>query len=95
MVGFTATTILANTNGERRRIFFGIRCAVGKEILSTGAMVLLFSDLGHVGFGSSVIFVAYRTDTLRTILDTIFLFCDTDVSCQTVYWVGTEAQHVA
>ena len=94
MVGFTAPTILANPNGERRPILFSIRRAVGKEILSARAMVLLSSDLGHVWISSPVIFVAYRTDTRRTILDTIFLFCDTDVSCQTVYRVGAEAQHV-
>ena len=57
-------------------------------------MVLLSSDLGYVWFGSPVVFIAYRTDTRRTIVDIIFLLCDTDVSGQAVYRVGIETQYV-
>ena len=94
MVGFASTAILANPNGQPRPIPFSIRRAVHKEILSTRAMVLLSGDLGYVWFGSPFVFVAYRTDTSRTIVDTLFLLCDTDVSGQAVCRVGSETQYV-
>ena len=94
MVGFAATPILANPNGQGRPIPFGIRRAVRKEILSARAMVLLPSDLGYVWFGRPFVFIPYRTDTCRTIVDTIVFLCDTNVSGQVVHRVGIETQYV-
>jgi len=58
VVGFVASAIPANPNGERKPICFGFRRSISKKILSSRTLVFLFGDLGHLCFGNSPLFVA-------------------------------------